>query len=192
MRWTKALAFVLCLGPLARLVAGGFLDRLGANPVELIARSTGTWTLTFVMITLAVTPLRRLSGWHWLARLRRMFGLYASFYASLHFTTYIWLDQFFDFAAIAKDVVKRPFITVGFSAFVMLIPLAATSTDAMVRRLGGKNWTALHRLVYVLAICGVVHYWWLVKRDITQPALYALVLAVLLGFRAVVSVKRRE
>ena len=192
MRWTKALAFVLCLGPLARLVAGGFLDRLGANPVELIARSTGTWTLTFVMITLAVTPLRRLSGWHWLARLRRMFGLYAFFYASLHFTTYIWLDQFFDFAAIAKDVVKRPFITVGFSAFVMLIPLAATSTDAMVRRLGGKNWTALHRLVYVLAICGVVHYWWLVKRDITQPALYALVLAVLLGFRAVVSVKRRE
>ncbi len=192
MRWTKALAFVLCLGPLARLVAGGFLDRLGANPVELIARSTGTWTLTFVMITLAVTPLRRLSGWHWLARLRRMFGLYASFYASLHFTTYIWLDQFFDFAAIAKDVVKRPFITVGFSAFVMLIPLAATSTDAMVRRLGGKNWTALHRLVYVLAICGVVHYWWLVKRDITQPALYALVLAVLLGFRAAVSLKRRE
>ena len=192
MRWTKALAFVLCLGPLARLVAGGFLDRLGANPVELITRSTGTWTLTFVMITLAVTPLRRLSGWHWLARLRRMFGLYAFFYASLHFTTYIWLDQFFDFAAIAKDVVKRPFITVGFSAFVMLIPLAATSTDAMVRRLGGKNWTALHRLVYVLAICGVVHYWWLVKRDITQPALYALVLAVLLGFRAVVSVKRRE
>jgi len=192
VRWTKALAFVLCLGPLARLVAGGFLDRLGANPVELIARSTGTWTLTFVMITLAVTPLRRLSGWHWLARLRRMFGLYAFFYASLHFTTYIWLDQFFDFAAIAKDVVKRPFITVGFSAFVMLIPLAATSTDAMVRRLGGKNWTALHRLVYVLAICGVVHYWWLVKRDITQPALYALVLAVLLGFRAVVSVKRRE
>ncbi len=192
MRWTKALAFVLCLGPLARLVAGGFLDRLGANPVELIARSTGTWTLTFVMITLAVTPLRRLSGWHWLARLRRMFGLYAFFYASLHFTTYIWLDQFFDLAAIAKDIVKRPFITVGFSAFVMLIPLAATSTDAMVRRLGGKNWTALHRLVYVLAICGVVHYWWLVKRDITQPALYALVLAVLLGFRAVVSVKRRE
>ncbi len=192
MRWTKALAFVLCLGPLARLVAGGFLDRLGANPVELIARSTGTWTLTFVMITLAVTPLRRLSGWHWLARLRRMFGLYAFFYASLHFTTYIWLDQFFDFAAIAKDVVKRPFITVGFSAFVMLIPLAATSTDAMVRRLGGKNWTALHRLVYVLAICGVVHYWWLVKRDITQPALYALVLAVLLGFRAAVSLRRRE
>ena len=192
IRWTKALVFVLCLGPLARLIAGAFLDRLGANPVELIARSTGTWTLTFVMITLSVTPLRRMSGWHWLARLRRMFGLFAFFYASLHFTTYIWLDQFFDFAAIAKDIVKRPFITVGFSAFVMLIPLAATSTDAMVRRLGGKNWTALHRLVYVLAICGVVHYWWLVKRDITQPAIYALVLAVLLGFRAAVSLKRRE
>ena len=192
VRWTKALIFVLCLGPLARLVAGGILDRLGANPVELITHSTGTWTLTFVMITLSVTPLRRLSGWHWLARLRRMFGLYAFFYASLHFMTYIWLDQFFDVAAIAKDVVKRPFITIGFGAFVMLVPLAATSTDAMVRRLGGKNWIALHRLTYVLAICGVVHYWWLVKRDITQPAIYALVLAALLGYRVVAaSAKRR-
>ncbi len=188
---TKALVFILCLGPLARLIAGGILDRLGANPVELITRSTGTWTLTFVMVTLAVTPLRRLSGWHWLARLRRMFGLYAFFYASLHFTTYIWLDQYFDIAAIAKDVVKRPFITIGFGAFTMLLPLAATSTDAMVRRLGGRNWIALHRLVYVLAVCGVVHYWWLVKRDITLPAIYALVLAALLGYRVAASLKRR-
>jgi len=191
IRWTKALVFVLCLGPLARLVAGGFLDRLGANPVEMITHSTGTWTLTFVMITLSVTPLRRLSGWHWLARLRRMLGLFAFFYASLHFTTYIWLDQFFDVAAIAKDVVKRPFITIGFGAFAMLLPLAATSTDAMARRLGGKNWIALHRLVYVVAICGVIHYWWLVKRDITQPAIYALVLLALLGYRAAGSLKRR-
>ncbi len=190
-RWTKALVFVLCLGPLARLVADGFLDRLGANPVEMITHSTGTWTLTFVMITLSVTPLRRLSGWHWLARLRRMLGLYAFFYALLHFTTYLWLDQFFDVAAIAKDVVKRPFITIGFGAFAMLLPLAATSTDAMARRLGGKNWIALHRLVYVVAICGVIHYWWLVKRDITQPAIYALVLAALLGYRVAASLKRR-
>lgn len=191
LRWIKALIFVLCLAPLARLVAGGFLDRLGANPVELITRSTGTWTLTFVMITLAVTPLRRLSGWHWLARLRRMLGLFAFFYASLHFTTYIWLDQFFDVAAMAKDIVKRPFITVGFTAFAMLVPLAATSTDAMVRRLGGKNWVALHRLVYVVAACGVVHYWWLVKRDITQPAIYALVLGLLLGYRVVAARGKR-
>jgi sulfoxide reductase heme-binding subunit YedZ len=181
--WTKAVIFVLCLGPVARLVIGAPLDLLGVNPVELIRRSTGTWTLAFLLVTLSVTPLRRLAGWNWLARLRRMFGLYAFFYAVLHLVSYVWLEQFFDVAAIVKDIIKRPFITIGFAAFAMMVPLAVTSTDRMVRRIGAKNWIALHRLVYGLAICGVIHYWWLVKRDITQPAIYALVLAMLLGYR---------
>lgn len=179
----KGIAFVLALLPLARLIAGAPLGWLGVNPIELITRSTGTWCLVFLMITLAVTPLRRLTGWHWLIELRRMFGLFAFFYALLHFTTYIWLDQFFDVESIVKDIVKRPFITVGFAAFVLMIPLAMTSTNAMVRRLGSKRWLALHRLVYAVAIGGVVHYWWLVKRDLTEPILYALVLALLLGAR---------
>lgn len=183
---------MLCLGPLARLVIGAPLDLLGVNPVETIRRSTGTWTLVFLLATLAVTPVRRLTGWHWLARLRRMLGLYAFFYAALHLTSYVWFEHFFDGAAIVKDIVKRPFITIGFAAFVMMVPLAVTSTDAMVRRMGGKNWTALHRLVYALAVCGVIHYWWLVKRDITQPAIYALVLALLLGFRAASAFRKRR
>jgi methionine sulfoxide reductase heme-binding subunit len=183
LRWIKALLFVLALLPLARLVAGALTNALGANPVEFITRSTGTWTLVFLCVTLAVTPLRKQLGWNWLLRLRRMLGLFAFFYALLHFTTYIWLDVFFDFAAIAKDIFKRPFITVGFTAFVLLLPLAVTSTNAMVRRLGGKLWLMLHRLVYAIAALGVVHYWWLVKRDITQPLIYACILGVLLGYR---------
>lgn len=191
VRAVKAALFVLALGPLARLVAGAPLGLLGVNPVELIQRSTGTWTLVFLLATLAVTPLRRLARWNWLASLRRMLGLYAFFYAALHFTTFVWLEHFFDPAAIAKDIGKRPFITIGFAAFVMLIPLAVTSTNAMVRRLGGRNWAALHRLAYAIAICGVIHYWWLVKRDVTQPAIYALVLVLLLGYRAVSATRRR-
>jgi sulfoxide reductase heme-binding subunit YedZ len=181
----KAALFVLALVPLARLVAAAFTGGLGVNPIEFVTRSTGTWTLSLLLITLAVTPLRRVTGWNWLIRLRRMLGLFAFFYACLHFTTYVWLDQFFDPAAIVKDVVKRPFITVGFSAFVLLIPLAATSTHAMVRRLGGKAWQRLHYLVYLIATLGVVHYWWLVKKDVTQPMLFAAALAVLLGYRVV-------
>jgi sulfoxide reductase heme-binding subunit YedZ len=181
--WAKAGLFVLALLPLARLVWLGFTDGLGANPIEFITHSTGTWTLVGLLVTLSVTPLRKLSGWNWLLRLRRMLGLFAFFYASLHFVTYIWLDQFFDLGAVLRDVIKRPFITVGFLAFVLLIPLAATSTNAMVKRLGGKNWQRLHRLVYVIAILGVTHYWWLVKKDITQPLIYALILAALLAFR---------
>lgn len=187
--WVKLAIFVLCLVPLARLVAGAFMRTLGANPIEAITHSTGTWTLSFLLITLSVTPLRKLAKWNWLLRLRRMLGLYAFFYAVLHFLTYIWLDQFFDFAAIVKDVIKRPFITVGFSSFLLLFPLAATSTAAMVKRLGAKNWLALHRLVYAVAVGGVVHYWWLVKKDITQPAIYAAVLVVLLGLRLLFRVR---
>jgi methionine sulfoxide reductase heme-binding subunit len=190
VRAVKAVLFVLALGPLVRLVVGAPLGLLGVNPVETIQRSTGTWTLVFLLATLSVTPLRRLGRWNWLAGLRRMLGLYAFFYATLHFTTFVWLEHFFDPSEIAKDIGKRPFITIGFAALLMLIPLAVTSTNAMVRRLGGRNWVALHRLVYVIGICGVIHYWWLVKRDITQPAIYALVLALLLGYRVVAAARK--
>lgn len=178
--WIKAAVFAACLIPFVRLVVLGFGDRLGANPIEYITHSTGWWTLTFLMITLAVTPLRRLLAQPWLLRLRRMLGLYAFFYASLHFITYIWLDQFFDWTEIVKDVIKRPFITFGFAAFVLLIPLAATSTNAMVKRMGAKRWQWLHRLVYPIGALGVVHFWWLVKKDVSEPLLFALVLAGLL------------
>ena len=183
-RRIRAGAFLLCLAPLARLAILGFNDALTANPIEFITRSTGTWTLVFLLITLAVTPLRRALGLPWLLRLRRMLGLYAFFYGCLHFLTYIWLDQFFDLAAIVRDIVKRPFITMGFTAFVLMLPLAFTSTNAMVRRLGAARWQRLHRLIYAISVAGVVHYWWLVKRDVTQPLIYALLLAVLLLLRA--------
>lgn len=172
-----------CLLPLVRLAWLGAQGGLGANPIEYITRSTGWWTLSFLMITLSITPLRRLTNLNWLLRLRRMFGLFAFFYAALHFGIYLWLDQFFDWTEIVKDIAKRPFITVGFAAFVLLLPLAATSTNAMVRRLGARRWQLLHRLIYVIAILGVVHFWWLVKKDITEPVLFACVLAVLLGAR---------
>lgn len=187
----KAVLFFVCLIPLARLAWLGYSGGLGANPIEFITRSTGTWTLVLLLVTLSITPLRRLTGYNALIRLRRMLGLFAFFYACLHFTTYIWLDQFFELVSILKDIKKRPFITVGFACFVLLLPLAATSTNAMMRRLG-RRWQQLHRLVYLIAIGGVVHYWWLVKKDITQPALYALVLAILLGYRLTVWVQARK
>ena len=168
--------------PLARLIALGASGGLGANPIEFITRSTGTWTLIGLLVTLSVTPLRRLTGRADLIRYRRMLGLFTFFYACLHFTTYVWLDQFFDPAAIARDIVKRPFITVGFSAFVLLIPLAATSTHAMMRRLG-RRWQQLHRLVYPIALLGVVHFLWLVKKDLTEPLVYGAILALLLALR---------
>jgi sulfoxide reductase heme-binding subunit YedZ len=182
MAWAKAALFAACLFPFARLVYLGFTDGLGTNPVEFVTRSTGWWTLCLLCITLAVTPLRRLGGWNRLLQLRRMLGLYAFFYACLHFTTYVWLDVWFDVTVIAKDILKRPFITVGFTAFLMLVPLAVTSTRGMQLRLG-RNWQRLHRLVYAAAIAGVLHFWWLVKRDVTEPAIFAAVLAVLLGLR---------
>ena len=180
----KATLFLICLLPLLRLAWGATHDELGANPIEFVTRALGDWTLRFLLITLTVSPLRRLTGWHWLIRLRRMFGLYVFFYAVLHLSAYLWLDQFFDWQAIAQDIVKRPFITIGMSAFVLLVPLAATSSNAMIRRLGGKRWQQLHRAIYVIAIFGVFHYWWMVKRDVSQPLLYAVILALLLGVRA--------
>jgi sulfoxide reductase heme-binding subunit YedZ len=181
--WIKAGAFAACLVPLARLVYGAFANSLGANPIETITRSTGWWTLFLLATTLAVTPLRKLSGANWLLRLRRMLGLFAFFYALAHFTTFVWFDHWFDAAGILKDVVKRPFVTVGFAAFLLLLPLAATSNNAMVRRLG-RNWQRLHRLAYAIAVLGVLHFWWLVKRDLTEPILFALVFAALLALRA--------
>lgn len=182
MRAIKPLLFLACLTPLARLLWLTVMGGLGANPIEFITRSTGTWTLVGLLVTLGVTPLRRLTGWNGLIRFRRMLGLFAFFYACLHFTTYIWLDQFFDPASIVKDIAKRPFITVGFSAFVLLLPLAATSTQKMMRRLG-RNWQRLHRLVYLIALLGVLHYLWLVKKDIAQPLVYGAILLVLLALR---------
>jgi sulfoxide reductase heme-binding subunit YedZ len=181
----KAPVFAACLLPLAWLVWAGLANRLGANPISEITNQTGTWTLRFLVITLTITPLRRLTGWNALVRYRRMLGLFAFFYGTLHLTTYVWLDQFFDAAEIVKDVAKRPFITVGFTAFVLMVPLALTSTAASIRRLGGKRWQALHRLVYVSASLGVVHYWWLVKADVSRPFAYGAIVASLLGARLV-------
>lgn len=179
----KAAVFLLALIPLFKLGMGAYFDALGANPIEKITRTTGYWTLTFLLITLSATPLKRLLAWNWLIRLRRMLGLFAFFYGSLHFLTYLVLDQFFDWESILKDIIKRPYITVGFPSFVLMIPLAITSTDRMIRRLGGKRWRWLHRLIYLIATGGVVHYWWLVKKDITNPAIFAVLLAILLGIR---------
>ena len=184
--WIKAVVFLLCLIPLDHLVWGATTNNLGANPIEVITRSTGRWTLIFLLITLSVSPLRKLSRLQWLIKFRRMLGLFAFFYVCLHFTTYIWLDQFFDIMAISKDVTKRPFIAVGFSSFVLLIPLALTSNRAMIRRLGGKRWQQLHRLIYFSAAGGVVHFLWLVKADLQRPLIYGAILMLLLGFRIAV------
>jgi sulfoxide reductase heme-binding subunit YedZ len=178
----KPALFLLCLVPLVRLVWLGFHDGLGANPIEFITRSTGTWTLNFLLITLCVTPLRKLLNRPVLLRYRRMLGLFAFFYAVLHFITYIWLDQFFDWQAILKDIAKRPFITLGFSAFILLIPLAATSPKAVMKRMG-KHWQTLHRAIYLIAVLGVLHYLWLVKKDVTMPLIYIVLLTILLALR---------
>lgn len=173
---------LVCLFPAIRLLVLGLTDGLGANPIEFVTRSTGTWALVGLLVTLAVTPLRRLTGVGSLIRYRRMLGLFAFFYACLHGLTYFWLDQFFDPVGIAHDILKRPFVTFGFAALVLLVPLAATSTQAMMRRLG-RNWQRLHRLVYAAALLAVAHYLWLVKKDLTEPLIYAGVLAALLALR---------
>jgi sulfoxide reductase heme-binding subunit YedZ len=182
-RVIKPALFVLCLVPVGLLAWDAFTHHLGANPVEKLNHRTGIWTLRMLLITLSITPLRRLMGWNVLIRLRRMFGLYTFFYACLHFSTWLVFDHFFDVQEIVKDIVKRPYITVGFSAFVMLIPLAVTSTNNWVRRLGSR-WAKLHQLVYVIATLGVLHYLWLVKADVRDPVIYGLMLAVLLAYRA--------
>ncbi len=192
VRVVKPLLFILALVPLALLVWDAFHDGLGANPVETIQRATGDWSLRFLLLTLAVTPLRRWTGWRAAIRVRRMLGLYAFFYACLHFATYVGLDQFFSLRDILDDIVKRPYITVGFTAFVLLIPLALTSTHAMVRRLGGKRWQRLHRLVYFAAGGGVLHFLWLVKADLREPLIYLAVLAILMALRLPLGRGRRK
>jgi len=184
IRTVKALVVATALGPVAWLLHAAFTGGLGANPIDKITDETGTWTLRLLLATLAVTPLRRLTGWNEVIRVRRLLGLAAFSYGSLHFLTYVVLDQFFAFDLMAKDVVKRPFITVGFTGFVLMVPLAVTSTAGWVRRLGGRRWARLHRLVYVSAAAGVVHYYWLVKADTSRPVRYGVVLATLLGLRA--------
>ena len=179
----KWLLILLGMLPLARLIAGFPLGWLGVNPIEFITRSTGTWTLVGLAVTLSITPLRKLLNWSWLIRLRRTAGLLAFFYACLHFATYIWFDRFFDVQDIIKDIIKRPFITVGFAAFVLLIPLAATSNNSVIKKIGSKLWQRIHYLIYLIAVLAVIHYWWLVKKDLTQPIIYACVFAVLLGMR---------
>jgi len=181
-QYLKPFVFLACLLPLARLVWKAYNSALGANPIQVITWSTGTWTLVFLLITLAITPLRKLMKLYWLIQFRRMFGLFAFFYVCLHFTTYIWLDQFFDWHSIVKDVYKRPFITVGFTAFLLMIPLALTSTQRSIRWLG-KRWQPLHRLIYSIAILAVIHYLWLVKADKRKPLIYGAVLALLLLYR---------
>ncbi|MDV3237870.1 MAG: sulfoxide reductase heme-binding subunit YedZ [Gammaproteobacteria bacterium] len=180
--WLKRVVFVLCLLPLAWLTFALFTDRLGANPIEALTRDTGEWALRLLLITLCMTPLRRFMGWSWPLRIRRMLGLFAFFYACIHLTTYLWLDQFFDWSGIWGDILKRPFITVGMLSFALLLPLAVTSNRFMIRRLG-RNWARLHRLVYIIPALVVLHFWWLVKADVREPLIYALLFLFLMLLR---------
>lgn len=178
----KVFLFLLALLPLARLIWLGFNDNLTANPIEFIERSTGTWALICLLVALALTPVRLISGISWPIQLRRMAGLFMFFYACLHFATYLWLDHWFDWNEISKHIIEHPYVLVGFSAFVLSIPLALTSNNAMMRFLGAR-WKRLHYSAYMIAILGVLHFWWLVKKDIREPLFYAIVLATLLGIR---------
>lgn len=191
MRRAKPFVFLLCLAPAAWIVWKIWTGRLGPNPIETITHATGDWTLRFLLITLSVTPLRKLLHAPDLIRFRRMLGLFAFFYGCLHVLTYVWLDKFFDVSEMIADIAKRRFITAGMTAFALLVPLALTSTAGSIRRLGGRRWRMLHRLVYVSAAAGVTHYFWLVKSDIRLPALYGVILAVLLAWRVPSFVARK-
>jgi methionine sulfoxide reductase heme-binding subunit len=182
-KWTKAVVFALCLVPLAILLWKGFHNDLSLNPVEYVEHRTGDWILRFLCITLAITPARKILRLPELIRYRRMMGLFAFFYACLHFSTWLGVDRFFEWKFILEDIGKRPFITVGFTGFVLMIPLAVTSTAGWIRRLGGKRWQMLHRLVYISAIAGVIHYYWQVKSDVRKPLEYAFIIGLLLAWR---------
>jgi len=188
---TKVVVFVAALLPLAWLIWKAVHNELGANPVEFITHATGDWAVIFLLSSLAITPLRKLTKFPDLIRFRRMLGLYAFFYASLHLLTFAGLDHHFNWAEVVPDVYKRPFVTAGFTAWLLMVPLALTSTTWSIRKLGGKNWQRLHWLVYFSAIAAVVHYWWLVKKDISDPLKYAAILGVLLGFRIVAKFRKR-
>jgi methionine sulfoxide reductase heme-binding subunit len=181
--WLKIFTWLVCLSTLLQIIYKAATNNMGPNPVEFVQLSTGSWALILLMASLAITPLRKIANMPWLIRFRRLLGLFAFFYVCLHFTTYLVFDQQFDLRSIWKDVYKRPFITMGFLAFVLLIPVALTSTTGWIRRLGGKRWNRLHKLVYVAAIAAAIHFWWKVKADHREPGIYAAVLAVLLGWR---------
>ena len=185
IKFTRVLVFVNSVVPLALLAWDAYFHHLGANPVEFATRTTGVLTLVLLFVSLAVTPLRQLSGAHWLIKLRRMLGLFAFFYGCLHLLTYVWFDKFFNLPEIVRDTWKRPFIFVGMASWLLLVPLAVTSTNAMIKRLGGKRWQRLHRLVYLIAAGGVIHYWLIVKADTRIPLTFGAVLAALLGYRLV-------
>lgn len=185
-RYFKPIVFLACLAPLGRLVWRGLHADLGANPIETITHGTGDWTLIFLLVTLSITPLRKLTRQYWLINFRRMFGLFAFFYGCLHLMTYVWLDKFFDVHEMLADIAKRRFITAGMTAFTLMIPLALTSTKWSIRKLGGKRWQALHRLIYFSAAAGVIHYIWLVKADKKKPLEYAAVLGALILYRIAV------
>jgi sulfoxide reductase heme-binding subunit YedZ len=191
-KWAKIPVWILSLVPLGYLAWRAWNDDLTANPIEYITHFTGDWTIRFLVFTLAITPLRKLLRMPDLIRFRRLIGLFAFFYGFLHFTTYFGVDKFFDFHEIWADVAKRPYITMGFTGFVCMIPLAVTSTAGWIRRMGGKRWQALHRLVYVSAVAGVIHYYWLVKSDVRQPRLYAILVGTLLVFRLVIWLSNRK
>lgn len=186
-RWSKPVVFLLCLVPLGWGLANGLRGELGANPIEYITRATGDWTMRFLLITLSITPLRKILAQPDLIRFRRMLGLFSFFYGVLHLITWVWLDKFFDPQEMWADVVKRRFITMGMLGFLLMVPLAWTSTSGWIRRLGGKNWQRLHRSIYVSAMAGVIHYYWLVKSDIRMPVLYGTILGVLLILRVMIS-----
>jgi sulfoxide reductase heme-binding subunit YedZ len=191
-KWSKPVVFLICLLPLAMLGWRALHNDLTANPIEFITHATGDWTLRFLIFTLCITPFRKILHLPELIRFRRMLGLFAFFYACLHFTTYIWLDKFFDLSEMWKDIAKRKFITVGFAAFLLLIPLAITSTKGWVRRLGGKRWQALHRLIYFSAVFGVIHYYWLVKSAVIKPLFYGAIVGLLLLWRLLNSISKKN
>lgn len=191
-RVLKPVVFLACLAPFAYLVYGMLWGDLGANPVETITNETGIWTLRLLVVTIAITPVRWLTKWNPIITFRRMIGLFAFFYAFIHFSIYFVLDRSLMFDGLWEDIVKRPYITVGFTAFVLMIPLAITSTKGWIRRLGGARWNLLHRLVYASAVLGVLHYWWKVKLDVTDPMVYAVIVGVLLGWRVVRAIARRQ
>jgi sulfoxide reductase heme-binding subunit YedZ len=191
-RVVKPVVFAACLGPLAWLVYNALYGDLGANPVETITNTTGIWTLRFLAITIVITPFRWLTKWNPIITFRRMIGLYAFFYGSIHFLIYFILDRSLMFDGLWEDIVKRPYITMGFTGFVLMIPLALTSTKGWIRRLGGQRWNTLHKAVYITAIAAVIHYWWKVKLDVTNPMIYGIIVAVLLGWRLVKAVSKRQ
>jgi sulfoxide reductase heme-binding subunit YedZ len=191
-KFSKVVIFLNALVPLALLLWDLYRKRVGANPVEFMTRTTGMLTLIFLMITLALTPARKVTGANWLVKFRRMLGLYAFFYGTLHLITYVWFDRYFNLRSVVSDVVQRPFIAIGMTAFFLMAPLALTSTNQMIKRLGGKRWAKLHRLVYLAGIAGVVHFWMLVKSDIRLPLTFAFILFLLLGYRVLVRIDNRQ